>query len=284
MKKILVPCDFSVPAISAYRVALDLAAKAKGTVHVLHIVELPVLHDSVLMPALSFEKALLRELRDKAIKRFEVIAKKYANAKVKVVFHALFGAIQTKVDDYIRKNGIDQVVMGSHGASGIREVFLGSNAEKMIRQARVPVLIVKEYSKKPIASIVMPCSLDSDHQQLFFANVRTLQQFFNAKLHLVWINTPLTFTPDTTSRERLQYLATAAGLKNYTINVFSEYREEQGIIQFNKLVKGDMIAIGTHGRKGLDHVLLGSLSEDIANHATTWVWTSPLMKPARKGK
>lgn len=278
MKKILVPCDFSTPAISAYRVALDLAAKAKGTVHVLHIVELPVLHDSVLMPVLSFEKVLLKELRDNAIKRFDAVAKKYANPKVKVLFHALFGAIQTKVDDYIRKNGINQVVMGSHGASGVREVFLGSNAEKMIRQAKVPVLIVKEYSKKPITNIVMPCALDTEHQQLFLANVKNLQQFFNAKLHLVWINTPLTFTPDTTSRARLQFLATSAELKNYTINVFSEYREEQGIIQFNKQVKGDLIAIGTHGRKGLDHVLLGSLSEDIANHASTWVWTSPLVK------
>jgi nucleotide-binding universal stress UspA family protein len=284
MKKILVPCDFSAPAISAYRVALDLAAKAKGSVHVLHIVELPVLHDSVLMPALSFEKELLRELRDKAVKRFEAVAKKYSNPKIEVVFHALFGSIQTKLDDYIQKNSIDQVVMGSHGASGIREVFLGSNAEKMIRHAKVPVLIVKAYTKKTIANMVMPCSLDIEHQQLFLANVKILQRFFNARLHLVWINTPLTFTPDTITRERLQSLASSAGLKNYTINMFNHYGEEQGIIEFNKQVQGDLIAIGTHGRKGVGHVLLGSLSEDIANHVGTWVWTSPLMKQAPKGK
>lgn len=278
MKKILVPYDFSAPATNAYRVALDLAAKAKGMVHVLHVVELPVLHDSVLMPVLSFEKALLKELRDKAIKRFEAVSRKYTNPKVKVVFHALFGAIQTKVDDYIQKNGIDQVVMGSHGVHGIREVFLGSNAEKMIRHAKVPVLIVKAYAKNPVANIVMPCSLDIEHQKLFLTNVKTLQRFFNAKLHLVWINTPLTFTPDTTSKERLQHLASSAGLKNYTVNVFNHYGEEHGIMEFNRQVKGDLIAIGTHGRKGVGHVLLGSLSEDIANHASTWVWTSPLVK------
>ena len=278
MKKILVPYDFSIPATSAFRTALDLAAKAGGTVHVLHVVELPVLHDSVLMPALSFEKELLRELRDKAVNRFEAVAKKYSAQKVKVVFHALFGSVQAKLDDYIRRYGIDQVIMGSHGASGMREFFLGSNAEKMIRHATIPVLIIKKYEKKFVRNIVVPCSLDIAHQQVFLTNVKALQLFFHAKIYLVWINTPLMFTPDTISRERLHNLAASAGIKNFTINVFNHHNEEQGIVEFNKLVNGDLIALGTHGRKRMDHVLLGSLSEDIANHVSTWVWTSPLQK------
>ena len=56
MKKILVPCDFSKQAINAYRFALDIAAQSKGTILLLHVIELPVLHDSVLMPVLNFEE------------------------------------------------------------------------------------------------------------------------------------------------------------------------------------------------------------------------------------
>jgi nucleotide-binding universal stress UspA family protein len=62
MKKILVPCDFSKPAINAYRFALDVAQQSKGTVHLLNVIELPILHDSVLMPVLNFEAQLLEEL------------------------------------------------------------------------------------------------------------------------------------------------------------------------------------------------------------------------------
>jgi nucleotide-binding universal stress UspA family protein len=54
MKKILVPCDFSKQAINAYRYALDIAVQSKGTVHLLHIIELPVLHDTLIMPFLNF--------------------------------------------------------------------------------------------------------------------------------------------------------------------------------------------------------------------------------------
>ena len=65
MKKILVPCDFSKPAVNAFRYACDIAAKAKATVYVINVIELPVLHDTVLMPVLSFEAALMEELKRK---------------------------------------------------------------------------------------------------------------------------------------------------------------------------------------------------------------------------
>jgi nucleotide-binding universal stress UspA family protein len=52
MKKIIVPCDFSEQAVSAFRVALDIATESKGEVHLIHIIELPVMHDTVLMPVL----------------------------------------------------------------------------------------------------------------------------------------------------------------------------------------------------------------------------------------
>ena len=76
MKKILVPCDFSKPAINAFRFALDIAAQSKGTVCLLNIIELPVLHDTALMPVLNFEADLLEELKGKAEKSFsKLIAK-----------------------------------------------------------------------------------------------------------------------------------------------------------------------------------------------------------------
>ena len=68
MKKLLVPCDFSQQALNAFQFALDIAAKSpNSSVHLLHVVELPVLHDSVLMPVLSFEQDLMEELNHSKI-------------------------------------------------------------------------------------------------------------------------------------------------------------------------------------------------------------------------
>ena len=85
MKKILVPCDFSRPAINAFRFALGIAAQSKGTVYLLNIVELPVLHDTVMMPVLNFEAQLLKDLKEKAESSFSKIIAKHGVEGAKVV-------------------------------------------------------------------------------------------------------------------------------------------------------------------------------------------------------
>jgi nucleotide-binding universal stress UspA family protein len=65
-------------------------------------------------------------------------------------------------------------------------------------------------------------------------------------------------------------------LKNYTLNVFNHPDEEEGIRLFAMKMKADMIAIGTHGRRGLAHLIAGSLAEDITNHEGKLIWTYSL--------
>lgn len=273
MKKILVPCDFSKPAVNAYRFALDVAQRSKGTIHLLHVIELPVLHDSILMPVLNFEAELLTELKENAESRFAKIVSQYSHEGVKVRFDVQFGAVWRMVYDYIENESIDLVIMGSQGASGARELFLGSNAEKIVRHSKVPVLVMKKYVKGPIKNIVFPNSLEIDNQEDLVMKVKALQSFFKATLHLVWINTPLNFTSDMVTQSRLEAFAKRFLLKDYTSSVFNHPDEKGGILEFTKSVKGDLIAMGTHGRKGFSHVLNGSLAEDVVNHNKGLVWT-----------
>lgn len=277
MKTILVPCDFSKPAVNAYRFALDVAAQSKGTVHLLNVIELPVLQDTMLMPALNFEEQLIIDLRKKAEKDFNKLLSKYPAPKgVRIVFKIEFGAVSRMILDYIKPQSIDIVIMGSHGATGLREIFVGSNAEKIVRSSSVPVLVLKNYYKSPIKNIVFPNTLETEHQEDLVMKVKALQDFFKAKLHIVFINTPLSFTSDTVTHERLNTFAKRFLLKDYTINVFNQGDEEEGIIQFTKMIGADLIAMGTHGRKGIAHIFNGSLAEDVVNHTKGLVWTYSL--------
>lgn len=273
MKKILVPCDFSKPSVNAFRLAQDVALSSGGSIHMIHIVELPVLHDSVLMPVLDFEKGLFDELKAKAEGQFKKITDKYKVDGVKIVTKVLFGGVSKMINKYIAESNIDLVIMGSHGASGFRELFIGSNAERLVRQAAVPVLVVKDYFKGPVKNIVFPNTLDTENQEDLVRKVKALQAFFKANLHLVWINTPINFTADHITRRRLVEFAKAYNLKDFSINVFNHPDEETGILQFTKLIKGDLIALGTHGRKGIAHLVNGSLAEDLVNHTKGLVWT-----------
>ncbi|MBT1703736.1 universal stress protein [Chryseosolibacter indicus] len=273
MKKILVPCDFSKPAINAFRFALDLASQSKGSIELLHVVELPVMHDTVLMPVLNFEEELLKELKEKSEGEFSKIITKYNKDNVKATFNVVFGAPSLQIIDYIKNNNIDLVIMGSHGASGLREIFVGSNAEKIVRHSPVPVLVIKNYLKGSIKNIAFPNDLEEEDQEELVHKVKTLQSFFDATLHLVRINTPLNFRSDIVTRERLKAFAKHHGLKNYTINIFNHPNEEDGILEFSNFIKADIIAMGTHARKGIGHLLNGSVTEDVTNHTNKPIWT-----------
>lgn len=262
MRKILVPCDFSEPAVNAYRQALDVAAQSRGEIHLLHIIDQARTTD---------ETGSEEKQRSKAETQFKNLIQGSKQEHLKTKFEIKLGSIADVIQDYIKANDIDLVIMGSTGASGLKEIFIGSNAEKVVRQSEVPVLIVKNYYGQPINRIVFPNTLE--HQEDLVMKVKDLQHFFNAKLCLVYINTQFGLGNEAATHQHLQEYANRYMLTDYSINVFSNESIEKGIIEFTKMVSGDMIALGTHGHKGIVHLVKGSIAEDIVNHVGCPIWT-----------
>lgn len=273
MKKILVPCDFSEYAINAFWQALDIAAEGNGRVHLLHVVEPPLLNDTVLMPTLNFEEENMKDLKKDAENRFKDLIKMGKREHITTTFEAQIGTVFNTIQECIKENSIDLVIMGSKGASGLKEYFIGSNAEKVVRESPVPVLVVKNYYGQPIRKIVFPNTLDTVHQEDLVMKVKELQHFFKAKLCILYINLPSKFEVESTIREHLQQFADRYMFKDYTINIHTHTSTEKGIIEFTKIAGGDMIAMGTHGRTGIVHLLKGSVAEDIVNHTERPIWT-----------
>jgi nucleotide-binding universal stress UspA family protein len=222
---------------------------------------------------LNFEENLLKDLTNKATARFKKLNEKYNNEAVKVSWEVEFGQPSKTLLEVVKSQSLDLIVMGSHGASGLREYFIGSNAEKVIRKSPVPVLIAKDYFKGPISNIVFPNTLETQNQGELVAKVKALQAFFNAQLHVVWINTPINFVSDVITRQRLEIFAKRFALKDYSLHIYNHPNEEDGIIHFTEFIKGDIIAMGTHGRRGFTHLINGSVAEDVANHTESMIWT-----------
>lgn len=274
MKKILVPCDFSKTALNAYQFALEAASKSRGAVHVVSVIELPVIHDTMAVPAIGYEQSLFKEYEESFKKRFSKLETKFkVPPGVKVKYSVLFGRVARMISDFAAENKMEVIIMGSHGATGAKEVLIGSNAEKLVRNSPVPVLVIKKSTPAGIKNIIFPNTLKTEQQEELVMKVKALQAFFDAHLHVLWINTPSNFTPDNQTFERLNKFAKRFMLKNYTLHVFNSTFEEEGIIEFTKMIKGDMIAMGTHGRKGFSHAILGSTAEDVVNHVQCPIWT-----------
>jgi nucleotide-binding universal stress UspA family protein len=277
MKKILVPCDFSAEAINAFHTAQSMAGHT-GEVHLLHVIELPVMHDAMLMPALNFEDSLMEALKQRAEKGFQKILLGNKHPSIPIHLHTHFGPTALTILNFIKEQGVDRVVMGTKGASGLKEVFIGSNTERIVRRSHAPVFAVrKSCDYAAIKNIVFPAPVNFDEEEELIRRVKVLQHELKATLHLVWVNTPTNFTPDHKTRQRLAELGHRYMLTNFTTNIVNDVYEEAGIINFAHSINADLIAMGTHGRKGLAHIFGGSLTEDLVNHVDLPVWTFSML-------
>lgn len=270
MKKILVPCDFSDPAIEAFKFAVSIAEKSSGTVHLLHVVELPVLYDSAAV--LSFEQAYMSDRKKEVLKGFKKIEEKYAkDVPITIKSHVEYGGAVPVIRRMIAETKADLVVLGTHGAKGLKEFVVGSNTEKIVRSSPVPVISLKK-TIKSVKSIVLPTPPDFELEKLTL-EVKELQSFFGATMHVLYVNTPARFRTDAQIKQSMKEFAKRFMLKNYTLNIYNDISEEDGIKNFSRDIKADIIAMRTHGRRGIAHLASGSIAEDVVNHIDCAIWT-----------
>jgi nucleotide-binding universal stress UspA family protein len=92
------------------------------------------------------------------------------------------------------------------------------------------------------------------------------------------INTPTRFRKDQEAKEAILEFAKHYKVENYTVNVRNAFDERNGIIDFVHETKADMLAMATHGRRGLAHLFVGSLTENVVNHVDCPIWTYSVHK------
>jgi nucleotide-binding universal stress UspA family protein len=270
MKRILVPTDFSPQAENALKVAAQLASKHGSEIYLLHSIEMPLSiggssDNSNLPESLYFIKL--------AEKNFaEILQKPYLK---EIDVHEAIGhnEIYHDVKAAVEKSKIDLVVMGSHGSSGFKEMFIGSNTEKVVRTSAIPVLVIKnEHTVFEINDFVFASDF-SEECRWSFIEAQKFAEITGAKIHLLFVNTPREFKTTVQANDIISNFIKGMDVKNFTVNIYNDISIEKGILQFAKDINAQLIGMSTHGRKGLSHFFNGSVSEDLVNHANMPVIT-----------
>ena len=271
MKKILVPTDFSPHANNALKAAAKIASKCQAEILLLHILELPQQgSDSINVGAeipevMFFKNAAENRLIELA--QSEILKGLSVSTALKLDRTSL-GVTKTAIT-----NDIDLIIMGSHGASGFKELFIGSNTEKVVRTSDVPVLVIKEEIEDFTISDFIFASDFSDGMKEPFLKVQEFNKIFGSKLHLLMVNTPNNFKPTHIAEEIFEDFLKDVTDKEYDLSIYNDLTIEKGILNFSKKINADLIGISTHGRKGLAHFFNGSISEDLVNHSSKSVMT-----------
>jgi nucleotide-binding universal stress UspA family protein len=270
MKTIIVPVDFSEQSEYALKVAASLAHKQKAEILVLHMLEL---NEAMITSSEGFhpeQTVFLLKLAEKRLGEF--LDKAYLKGLkiTPVIKHfKVFG----EVNDIAEKHHADMIVMGSHGTDGLREIFVGSNAEKVVRHSEIPVLVVKDEIKDfKVDDFVFACNFKSESLGAF-QKARDFAGKLGAKLHMVYINTPGDdFLSNNDAYEKINKYLEMAGA-GQQVTIYNDYSVEKGVLNFSESINADLIGIPTHGRKGLSHFFMGSIGEDLTNHSEIPVMT-----------
>jgi nucleotide-binding universal stress UspA family protein len=141
-KKVLFCTDFSKDSDCAFDYAFGIAKRDAGMLYILHIIPLTpqqYLERHLTKKQLEKMQTTLQEDRERMFndKYLRFIKDK---RKVKVVTQS--GREDEKILEFIQKEKIDIVVIGTHGRTGIEHVFLGSVAEKIVRRSPIPVFVI----------------------------------------------------------------------------------------------------------------------------------------------
>ncbi|MGY6557866.1 MAG: universal stress protein [Nitritalea sp.] len=284
MKTLLVPFDFSETATFALDFAIELAEKSGAALHVLHVVEVPANYTLNTMGggvdpnASEMEQVYFVELVEKRKKDLADLSAKYQDKSFEFVTKLQLGSPFSGISKEIAEVEADMVIMGSRGSSGLEELLIGSNTEKVVRYAKCPVLTVKGPTQLASLKKIVYASDFSAKKDEVIEQVKELQKTLGAELYLVKVNTPSAFESSRTSFEKIEAFIERHAIQHVTAEIYNSPSEEEGIVDYAQDIDADLIALGTHGRTGFLHLLSGSIAEDVVNSAKRPVWTMKIQK------
>lgn len=265
MKTILVPTDFSKHAENALKVAAQIAKKNNGNIILLHMLELSTSGNDAL--STSHDIPELMYFKNAAIEKLAALENAPYLDDVEVASLIQFNLAHEGIIENAKKHNADLIVMGSHGASGFHEMFVGSNAEKVVRYSDIPVLVIKKEEEDFKAETITFASDFSKEIKKPFEKVVDFAKSFGSHINLLYIITPNNFTTTRTAEEKVKGFIEEFNFDNYSTHIYNDINVEKGILHFAKDKGSDLVGVCTHGRKGLSHFLNGSISEDLVNHA-----------------
>ena len=275
MGKILVPIDFSEHSAYALEVAASLAKQNGSELILLHMMGLS---EAILTKDSSQEAAEAHYYMKLTHKRFQEFRDQPYLKDLKVHEMVQNYKIFSEINEVAMETKAELIVMGSHGTSGLSGIFVGSNTEKVVRTAQIPVLVVKKQRPgyKP-HRVVYACDYKIEDLSAY-TNALKFFSRWPVEIHVVYVNLPTEQFKSSAeiNKERDLFFKVAHRLEipaHVTSHVVCDYSIEGGLYQYAEAVDADIIAMPTHGRKGIAHFFKGSIGEDVANRAEIPVLT-----------
>ena len=144
-KNILFPVDLSESSIKIVPFVRYVLEKIRGKIHVLLVVQDVQQYVGLYVPHPSIE-GFATEIEKASVQKLQEFYEEHMEGMGEVKLSTLVGDPAEEILKYARDNGIDLIVMGTHGRKGLDRLFFGSVAEKVVKQSPVPVMTINPHN------------------------------------------------------------------------------------------------------------------------------------------
>lgn len=273
IKKILVPTDFSDTAANALKQAILIAKANNASIKLVHAVHSVAITGSELTVPTS--EAFYNKVQKAALQQMKSVAAN--NGGVAISYEVKMGSIEKVINTTAKKEKCDLIIMGTHGTSGAKEFFIGSNAFKVVHNSGCPVITVQKKIKNGFKNIILPIRLGL-HSRQKVDYVVELAKIFKSTVHI----TGYTGENSTDSKDKVkQYVHQVEEyLKkqdiNYTSSFIFENNFTKEILNHSKSINADLIAIMNDNDFQMDQLISGPYAKQFVNHSDIPVLSVPV--------
>jgi nucleotide-binding universal stress UspA family protein len=268
VNRILIPTDFSETGLLAIEHGAFMARLFKAELHLLHVLEVNEYTYDIPEPVLKLTNLKpIQEIAEKKMNEVsESISKEYG---VKTITLCSTGRISTEVVNYSTENNIDLIIMGTHGASGFEEYFMGSNAHKVVNRVSCPVITVQTHAKKlGFMDVVLPID-SSIHSRQKVNYTIELCRLYNSRIHIVG----LLDTHEDNEEGKLNIMLDGVEEAIKKAGLTSTRKVVEGTnlavmaMDYSNQVNADLLVIMTDHESTLTGMFMGPFAKQIVNHS-----------------
>ncbi|MBX6326041.1 MAG: universal stress protein [Chthoniobacterales bacterium] len=299
IRNVLVPIDFSKMSIDAIAAAKRLSRRFGGTVHLVHVYQFDYLPEFTAPAIWSMQASIAIEEQYTQLLKKKLAAVAQKNALSPVNCHLLRGtAAFDEICRLARDLPADLILLPTHGRTGLKRVFLGSTAERVVQHSPCPVFVVRKKKRLSkgeglfsIRTLLVPVDFSGRSREGLQYAIEIADKF-GARiivLHATYLG----------------YIYSAEGTAFYDVPALQEAARRKAKRQMRKFLRTvrfgrvpfetaitegspahdicasakandvDLIVTSTHGLTGLKHVLIGSVAEQVVRRAPCSVLVAP---------
>ncbi|MDX5347648.1 MAG: universal stress protein [Hymenobacteraceae bacterium] len=272
MKKIICPTDFSPTAEKAIKYAALIAQKAKAHLTLLHVIHLPIVDTSE--TALVASELLGEQRRDatdrlkSACGRLEQELGSLYSTGWSCDFRVEEALLTDMVENMVKEEGYDMVIMGTTGAGGkLEEILIGSNAEAIMENVKCPVLAIPANAAPPRIQRIVYASDYQDNDGLALQEVAELASIFQASIEVLHVCEDRENLNSERAREFRQSLQQELPGLPLQFHEIVNDNEEKGLKEYLNQQNADMLAILRKRKNFFRDLFRQSLTEKMTYHA-----------------